>query len=196
MPSHRNPIEGVYCTAAPTHMGIRAQGNIVEGWECAAIYIGGANADAGWRWKGLGRWGRAHYWPLGEMMWSHFTGSVSRLHKKIVLQQCSPPEASDWPRLQCSLNRLDLSSMPGWEVLLSLVNAEHSNWNCASVKPCNWTQLRTIMQLPSTLQLGVFKLQLCAIMQKSTNDPPAPGYCSAMPLNWRRESNPGELYCN
>ena len=30
MPSHRNPIDGVYCTAAPTHMGIRAKGNIVE----------------------------------------------------------------------------------------------------------------------------------------------------------------------
>ena len=163
MPSHRNPIDGVYCTAAPTHMGIRAQGNIVEGWECN-IYWGceTANAVAGWMWGWGLAWRRDHYWVKG---YDHFTGSMSKvpaLKQNVVLLQCSLQEARDWPWLQCSSNRLDLSSMPEQEtdVLLSLVStaAPHLHSNCNSVQLCA-------------------ALCNCAIMQNTTNDPPAPGYC-------------------
>ena len=85
---------------------------------------------------------------LSERLQSHhFTGSMSRLpalkqnpFNNVVLQQCSPLEACDWPRLQCSSNRLDLSWMPEQEsdVLVSLVNtaAPPLHSNCNSVQLC------------------------------------------------------------
>ena len=85
------------------------------------------------------------------------------------------------PRLQRSSTRLDLSSMPETEVLLSLVSKALHPRSALKLQLCNF------------VQPGVFKLQLCAsvrlcaIMQKSTNDPPAPGYCSPVQLSTEQE---------